>query len=227
MEILGSQHWKLNQQVPLPQEARPSTLGAGSVLCRAGLWRGLRHRPRTLQRGRALCSPQMRSQMLRGTQSSSPLGGSSSLLSSFTNRKTGSEDAKASPGPKSHFSSRLKKNDLCLRNFHLLSSMGLHRRDRTSPQRRSWGQEPAQVSGGEKQAFCVLAPNCRASPWSPHHLLTLCFGHEEEADSQIMRLRAPPSQCISGGELNLLCLLLISPTTQLLQKGRWVSHRPQ
>lgn len=158
------------------------------MLCRAGLCRGLRYRPRTLQRGGALGTPKMRSQMLRGTQSSSPLGGSPSLLSCFTDRKTGSGNARAGAGPHSHFSSRLKKNDLHLRNFHLLSSMGLHRRNRTGAKRRSWGQEPAQFSGGEKQVLWVLAPNCRASPWSPHHLLTLCFGHEEETDSQIMRL---------------------------------------
>lgn len=92
---------------------------------------------------------QMRSQMLRGTQSSSPLGGSASLLSCFTERKTGSENARAGVGPHSHFSSRLKKNDLCLRNFHLLSSMGLHRRDKTGAKRRGW--EPAQFSG-EREA---------------------------------------------------------------------------
>lgn len=114
--------------------------------------------------------------MLRGTQDSSPPEDHPICSPCFINGDTDSEEARASPGPNSHFSSRLKKNSPYLKIFHLLSSMGLHFSNRTSPKQRSWGQEPAQFAGGEEQVLWVLAPNCQASPWSPHHFPTPCFG---------------------------------------------------
>lgn len=103
-------------------------------------------------------------QMPREPWSSFPPRGSPSLLSCFTNGETGSQKARVNPGPSAIFVHNLRRT--ILRDFYLLSSVGLHFRKGTSPQTR-WGEKPSLLSGGEEQVFASLA-------LGPHSELLFC-----------------------------------------------------